>query len=116
MSIAYAALAVLLSLVLVASGRGKLVKDERVTSSLDGIGIPRGVFPVLAGLEFAGALGLLIGAGFRPLGIAAAVGVVLYFAGAVIAHLRARDVKGAPVPGVLLAVSAAALALAVATV
>ncbi|MFE3455476.1 hypothetical protein ACFXJ8_41845 [Nonomuraea sp. NPDC059194] len=50
---------------------------------------------LLLGLEIAGALGLLVGISFQPLGIAAATGV-----GALGAHLRAGDVKGAPpVPG-----------------
>ncbi|MFB7915982.1 DoxX family protein [Streptomyces sp. NPDC056061] len=53
------------------------------------------------------AVGLLVGIGCRPLGVAAAVGVVLYFLGAVIAHLRVKDVKGTPGADVLLVVPAA---------
>ncbi|MDI3405138.1 DoxX family protein [Streptomyces cavernicola] len=116
MSVAYIVLAVLLSLMLVVSGRGKLVRDPKVMPALETVGVSAGMLPVLAALEFAGALGLLIGIGFRPLGVAAAVGVVLYFFGAVVAHLRVKDVKGTPGAGVLLVVSAAALALAAATV
>ncbi|MBD0421649.1 DoxX family protein [Streptomyces sp. TRM S81-3] len=115
MSIAYVVLAVLLSLMLVVSGRGKLVKDPKVMAVLEAVGVASGLVPVLAVLEFAGALGLLVGIGYRPLGVAAAVGVVLYFLGAVIAHLRVKDVKGVPGSGVLLVVSAAELALAAAT-
>lgn len=39
----------------------------------------------------AASLGLLAGLAVRPLGVAAAAGLVLYFIGAVIAHLRVRD-------------------------
>jgi hypothetical protein len=45
-----------------------------------------------------------------PIGIAAAVGVILYFLGAIIAHLRVRDMTFAPAFVVLL-VAVAALVL-----
>ncbi|GAB7046149.1 DoxX family protein [Catenuloplanes indicus] len=52
--------------------------------------------PVLGGLLGAGATGLLAGFWLAPLGIAAAAGLVLYFAGALVAHLRvgSRDLVG----------------------
>ncbi|MFC9624829.1 DoxX family protein [Streptomyces sp. NPDC056930] len=115
MSVAYIVLAVLLSLMLVVSGRGKLVKDPKIMPVMTAVGVSPGMVPVLAVLEFAGAGGLLVGIGYRPLGVAAAVGVVLYFLGAVIAHLRVKDLKGTPGAGVLLVVSAAELTLAAAS-
>jgi hypothetical protein len=46
---------------------------------------------MLGAFKAAGAAGLLIGLlGVRPLGIAAAVGLVAFFVGAVITHIRAR--------------------------
>jgi len=110
-SIAYVVVAVVLALGLVASARGKLVGDPRIVTALTGVGVPRGWFPWLATAEIAGGLGLLAGIAYRPLGIAAAIGVVLYFAGAVITHVRAGDTKGLAAPGVILVVSAAALTL-----
>ncbi|GHG93864.1 DoxX family protein [Streptomyces lanatus] len=62
-------------------------------------------------LKFAGAAGLLADIFYRPLGIAAAVRVVRFFLGAVVSHLRVKDVKGVPVPFVLVPVSAAPLVL-----
>ncbi|MDK0523874.1 DoxX family protein [Streptomyces sp. ML-6] len=112
MSVAYVVLAVLLSLMLVVSGRGKLVKDPKIMPVMAAVGVSPGMVPVLAVLEFAGAAGLLVGIGYRPLGVAAAVGVVLYFLGAVIAHLRVKDFKGTPGAGVLLIASAVVLTLA----
>jgi hypothetical protein len=100
--IAYAIIGVILAAVLVVSARAKLIKEERVTTGMTGIGVPLGWFPFLAACEIAGALGLLIGLWYAPLGIAAAAGLVLYFIGAVITHLRARDFKGAPTPAVVL--------------
>ncbi|MDO0937303.1 DoxX family protein [Streptomyces sp. DG2A-72] len=115
MSIAYVVLAIVLSLVLVASGRAKLVRDEKITEGMRKIGVPDSWLPRLAALEIAGALGLIGGIFYRPLGIAAAIGAVLYFIGAVITHLRAGDAKGAPVPTVLILLSAAPLPLGIAT-
>ncbi|MFI6008652.1 DoxX family protein [Streptomyces sp. NPDC051243] len=115
MFIAYVVLAVLVSVLLVFSGRSMLVKDKDIVETLTRLGVPNSWYTMLALLKFAGALGLLIGIFYRPLGIAAAVGVVLFFIGAVISHLRVKDVKGVPVPFVLVLVSAAPLVLGLAT-
>jgi DoxX-like protein len=112
---AYIVAAILVSVVLVASGRGKLVKDEQVVTGLTKARVPLSWYPALALTEFAGALGLLIGIAWRPLGIAAATGVVLYFTGAALAHLTAKDVGGALVPAVILAVAAATCWFAIAS-
>ncbi|WP_432073711.1 DoxX family protein [Streptomyces wuyuanensis] len=115
MFIAYVVLAVLVSFLLVFSGRSMLVKDKDIVETLTRLGVPSSWYTMLALLKFAGAAGLLIGIFYRPLGIAAAIGVVLFFVGAVISHLRVKDVKGVPVPFVLVLVSAAPLVLGLAT-
>jgi hypothetical protein len=48
---------------------------------------------------------------WAPLGIAAAVGLVLYFVGAVGTHLRKQRYKGTHTPAVLLLASTAVLIL-----
>ena len=73
------------------------------------IGVPLEWFPVLAACEFAGALGLLAGIRWAGLGIAASVGVVLYFVGAIVSHLLAGDVAGTASPVFMLAIAAALL-------
>jgi membrane-bound ClpP family serine protease len=50
--------------------------------------VPRSWVPVLGALLAAGSLGLLAGFALPLLGILAAAGLVLYFVGALIAHLR----------------------------
>ena len=63
-------------------------------------------------LKAAGALGLLIGIGVPLVGIAAATGLVVFFIGAIITHLRARDYSfGLAVVFLVLAVSALILRL-----
>jgi hypothetical protein len=67
---------------------------------------------MLGTLKLAGAAGLLVGlVGPPAIGIAAATGLVLYFIGAVIAHLRARVLYNIAFPDAYLGLSAASLLL-----
>ncbi len=50
----------------------------------------------------------------RPLGIAAAIGLVLFFAGALVTHVRARVFHNIAAPATFFALAAASAALAVA--
>jgi hypothetical protein len=100
-----------LALMLLASAYAKLTRDKRIVDGLPGLGVPLGLLPFLATCEIAGAAGLLVGLWYAPLGIAAAIGVVLYFIGAVGAHLRGRDFKGVPSPLVFLILAAGVLSL-----
>lgn len=111
MYIAYAVLAVLLSVALTGSAGAKLTKNEKVVGPITALGVPPKMLPVLAYLELAGAAGLLIGLFYGPLGVAAAVGVVLYFLGAIGAHVRSSDWKGIPSPTILLLLAAGVLVL-----
>lgn len=110
MFIAYIVVSAVLALMLLASAWAKLSRDERIVTSMTGLGVGLKWFPYLAVLLIAGAVGLLVGIAFAPLGIAAAIGVILYFALAVVAHLRAKDTAVAP-PLVFMALAVAALVL-----
>ncbi|WP_262699531.1 MULTISPECIES: DoxX family protein [Streptomyces] len=116
MFVGYVIAAVLVTVMLVFSGRGLIVKDERVMASLSAVQVSDSWRLPLAAVKFAGALGLAAGIVFRPLGIVAAVGVVLFFLGAVGAHLRVKDGKGAAFPVALVVVSAAPLLFGLASV
>ena len=71
--------------------------------------------PVLASLQAAGALGLLLGLlGIPAIGLAAATGLVLDFLGAVIAHRRAAAYRSLASPLLFLALAVTTLTLAVA--
>ncbi|MEU0807090.1 MULTISPECIES: DoxX family protein [unclassified Streptomyces] len=68
-----------------------LAKAEFVLANSAEVGVPRTWIPWLAVLKAAGAAGLLLGLlGVRLIGVAAAVGLVLFFVGAVGAHVRKR--------------------------
>jgi hypothetical protein len=75
------------------------------------VGVPSRMYPFLAACEIAGALGLVAGIWIKPLGVAAAIGVVLYLLGAAGAHVRKSDFKGLPPASVLLLFSAVVLML-----
>jgi uncharacterized membrane protein YphA (DoxX/SURF4 family) len=99
MFIALVITSIVLAAIAVGSATGKLRKAGAVVAAIHGtVGVPLRFLPVLAALEIAGGIGILIGLAIDPLGIAAATGLVLYFVGAVISHLRVRDTKGAAQP------------------
>jgi hypothetical protein len=106
MFIAYTIIAIIMSLLLVFSGIAKLRRNPNIVQGLhEVIGVPLRWLPWLAACEFAGAAGLLIGIVWWPLGIAAAIGVVVYFIGASISHVRVKDFKGLPTPAVILLIA-----------
>lgn len=94
MFVALVVVSVLLAAMAAGSAVKKLQKDEQVRIIIGGtVGVPERHFGTLAGLELAGAVGILVGLWLEPLGIAAAIGLVLYFVGALIGHLRVGDTK-----------------------
>ncbi|GHA91721.1 MULTISPECIES: DoxX family protein [Streptomyces] len=73
--------------------------------------LPSTMLPYLATLKLAGAAGLVIGLlGAHPLGLAAGVGLVFFFTGAVTAHISARVFYNIAFPGVFLVLAAASTA------
>lgn len=68
-----------------------LLRADFVMANSAEVGVRPTAVPYLAFLKGAGAVGLLAGfAGMGALGLAAAVGLVLFYVGAVMAHIRAR--------------------------
>ena len=78
------------------------------------VGVPGSALPALAALKAAGAAGLIVGlVGIDLIGIAAAIGLVAFFTGAIAAHLRARVFYNIAFPGIYLALAVASLILAI---
>lgn len=118
MYFAHVVFSALFAVMLTMSARMKLVRDPMAVEVIgDIVGVPLRFFPVLAMLEVAGAVGLLIGIGVKSLGVATGIALVVYFIVATSAHLRRRDiVLGHLLPPVMmLVISAGALALRIAT-
>lgn len=71
--------------------------------------LPERALPYLATLKLAGAIGLGVGLAAVPwLGVAAAIGLVLFFIGAIVAHIRADVYYNIAFPGLYLALAIAA--------
>lgn len=83
-----------------------------VVANFGEVNVPDAWVPALATVQLAGAAGLAAGLfGIPAFGVAAAVGLVLFFTGAVVTHLRARAYRSLPSPVLFLALAAATLAL-----
>ncbi|WP_129840065.1 DoxX family protein [Streptomyces sp. RFCAC02] len=92
-----------------------LARARFVLANSAEVGVPRPWLPWLAALKAAGAAGLVLGLlGLRPVGLAAAAGLVLFYVGAVAAHLRARVLHNVAFPAAYLALAVASLVLAAA--
>jgi hypothetical protein len=76
------------------------------------VGVPRSWLPRLGAVKLAGGVGLLAGlAGFAGVGVAAAVGLVMFFVGAVVAHVRAGVYYNIGFPAVYLAAATASMVM-----
>ena len=80
-----------LALASIGSAILKITKKPNVMASMAHVGVPTERIPVLAALELFGAAGLVVGIWSRPIGLAASIGLTLYFAGAVGAHAKVND-------------------------
>jgi uncharacterized membrane protein YphA (DoxX/SURF4 family) len=105
----------LLAFLALASGLAKINGIAQMRTLLEHVGASRFAHPI-GYLEILGALGLVVGLFVVPVGIAAAMGLMLLFAGAVVAHLHVHDPMSQwGNPAVPLALAIASLLLRVAT-
>jgi DoxX-like family len=114
---AYLAVTIGYSIFLALSAAVYLLRLRRIVATLRRLGLPASSAPVLGALKALGAFGLLLGIAVPAVGVAAAIGLVLYFTGAVVAHTRARAfaaADGFPLAIAFLLAAVAALALRVA--
>ncbi|HWM36144.1 MAG TPA: DoxX family protein [Streptomyces sp.] len=106
MSIAYNVVAAMTIAYCLFSAGCDFVGYERVGVAMDKVGVPRSWMPWLGIPKAAGAVGLVVGFWVPAIATAAAGGLVLFFAAAVVTHLRVRDYTfGLQYPFLLLAVS-----------
>src|SRR5687768_1872723 len=94
-----------LALGLVITAVRKLSHAPAVVETYRRVGVPEKRLNALALVLLAGAAGLVVGLWWRPIGLAAALGLVVYFVLAVAAHIRFRDLRPLPTPVVFLALS-----------
>ena len=111
MTIAYYVVAVVAALWIGFSSYSLFARKAFVVDSLVDYGVPRSWWNWLALAKGAGALGLIVGIFIPALGIAAAIGLTLYFVGAVATTLRARSYRTTVYPVLYLIPAAATLVL-----
>jgi DoxX-like family len=115
MFLATVIVSVLLAALLVYSASRKLTHQQRIVQPYRRVGVPERKLDYLAAILLIGAAGLLLGLWWEGLGVAAAGGVVCYFALAITAHIRASDTRNLPIPLAYALIAVAALTLRLAT-
>ena len=107
----YIVASALLALLLVYAAGRKLSHRPDVVASYARVGVPEHRLGVLAMLLLAGAIGIVAGIFVAAIGIAAALCLVVYFALAIVAHVRHEDLANLPTPMVMLVLSVVVLVL-----
>ncbi|MEQ0558766.1 DoxX family protein [Amycolatopsis sp. NEAU-NG30] len=104
--------AVLVTIMLNAAiGVADLLKARFVLTTSAAVDVPPGWLPMLGTLKLAGAAGLLLGLlGVPVIGVAAAIGLILFYLGAIAAHVRARKFATGAAPLVFLGLAVATIA------
>lgn len=111
MNIAYYIVGAVAALWVGFSGYALFTKQQFVVEPLEQYGVPRSCWNPLAAAKSAGALGLIAGFAVPMIGIAAAIGLIVYFLGATATALRARSYGTAVFPLLYLVPVVATLAL-----
>ncbi|MEU8900420.1 DoxX family protein [Nocardia sp. NPDC048505] len=111
MNIAFVVVTVLAALWVGFSAVSTFTRAAWVVEPLADYGVPRAWWPGLATVKTAGALGMLAGLFVPALGVAAAIGLIVYFLGAVATVLRARAYAHIAYPLLYLVPVVAALVL-----
>lgn len=115
MSTAYITVAAVTALANICAATLDLLRPDWLVANMTRLGVPSSQLLPLAGLKAAGAAGLLLGLAIPLLGIAAAIGLLLFFLGAIVTAIRARWYAHIPQPGLYLALAAASLILGLAS-
>jgi hypothetical protein len=91
-------------------------RAEWILTNMSNYGVPHSWLFSLGALKAAGALGLLIGIGIPAIGVAASVGLILFFAGALVTVTRAHWYSHVPYPATYLLLAVGALTLRLASI
>ena len=107
MFITYMVVTILAAAANIFSAALDFIRYKPILINMAKVGVAESWITTLGILKGAGALGLLIGVGVPAVGIAAAAGLVLFFIGAIITHLRGHDYSfGMAIMFLLLAIAA----------
>ena len=101
-NVALIVIAAVLVLGSVASGCGKLTRQEPIVEVLTQLGVAPARIPLLGILQLLGATGVILGVWAPVLGVVSALCLTLYYLGAIFAHLRIKDTAARTAPATLL--------------
>jgi hypothetical protein len=87
---AYVVVAVVAAAATTFAAAADFTRPRWLLANMTRVGVPRSWLDPLGVLKAAGALGLLVGIWVPLLGVVGAGGLVLFFVGAIITHLRAH--------------------------
>ena len=80
----------LLAFAAIGSAIAKLKKVPDVMASMASVGVKPNQIPILAFLEIAGGLGIIVGIWSKPLGVLSSACLVIYFVGALFSHFSRK--------------------------
>jgi DoxX-like protein len=109
MSTTFIAVTVVAAAANLAAAAVDFLRAQWVVDNMTKYGVPHSWLVPLGALKAAGGLGLLAGIAVPLLGAAAALGLVLYFIGAVVAVVRSRWYSHIPAPAAFLLLAVGAL-------
>jgi hypothetical protein len=110
---AYLAITILTILANAGIAAGDFRRASFVVATSTAVGVPQSWLPMLGTLKLAGVAGLAAGMlGVETLGVAAGVGLTLFYTGAIATHVRAGALRTIAFPGAFLALAAGSLVLA----
>ena len=81
----------LLAFAAIGSAIAKLKKVPDVMAAMASVGVKPQQIPLLAMLEIAGGLGVILGIWNKNLGVLSSCALALYFLGAVLSHVRVKS-------------------------
>ena len=110
---AFVIVSVVAAAALLFSATVDFVRYEKVLSNMARARVPESWLTTLGALKAAGAVGLLVGLAVPAVGVAAAVGVICFFIGAIATHVRAGWYSFS-YPAVYLGLSTGSLGLGIA--
>ena len=90
-------LSAFLALLFLITGAGKVLGLAFANRNRDALEIPPAFWRLTGVLEWAGAVGLIVGIWVPPLGVAAAIGLAVLMLGAIVARIRAARLSGEPI-------------------
>lgn len=80
------------------SAYATFTKASWVVDNLADYGVPTTSWRWLAAAKATGAVGLVVGLAIPPIGVAATIGIVVYFLGAIVTVVRAHALSHIPFP------------------